>query len=317
MSIQDHDILLCSEEQFAGRVPPHHLGYLLVELPTAIRGAVSMSLRNRSKVPGRQPEWLRRASDIRFVGHGGNGETHLRFELLTLNESAAEIYSQNLLFEGMRPDGRLTGLDLLMRVIDEVDAGKADSDCFDPQLLDRLTRFRRFFRRGPFTEFRIVGSESAGRNQVAFTPETCKRTANLYRRTPKPQRVRIVGWLDGIEASTLRFSLLLDSGERVVGVFPEDLADQLQTLWRTRVLVVGTAVYRASGNLLRVEADDIQNGENAAGLFSQLPTPSHSRLDANRLRRPQGPRSGMAAIMGRWPGDETDEEIEQALERLS
>jgi hypothetical protein len=32
---------------------------------------------------------------------------------------------------------------------------------------------------------------------------------------------------------------------------------------------------------------------------------------------PQGPRSGINAIFGRWPGDESDEEIMEALERLS
>ena len=52
-------------------------------------------------------------------------------------------------------------------------------------------------------------------------------------------------------------------------------------------------------------------------LFSIPPIASSSRLDPNRLRMPQGARSGMAAIMGRWPGDETEEEIEQALERVS
>jgi hypothetical protein len=31
----------------------------------------------------------------------------------------------------------------------------------------------------------------------------------------------------------------------------------------------------------------------------------------------QGPRSGMAAIMGRWPGDETEKEIHEALECIS
>jgi hypothetical protein len=139
----------------------------------------------------------------------------------------------------------------------------------------------------------------------------------LYGHTPTPQRVRLVGKLDGLEASTQRFSLLLDSGERVAGVYPEEISDRLQQLWRRRVLVLGTCVFRASGNLLRVEAESIDDGASASPLFSTPPVASRSRLDPNRLRRPQGTRSGMAAIMGRWPGDETEEEIESALERIS
>jgi hypothetical protein len=111
--------------------------------------------------------------------------------------------------------------------------------------------------------------------------------------------------------------LLLDAGERIAGVYPEEHSDRLQQLWRKRVLVLGTSVFRASGNLLRVEAESIDDGVGASPLFSTPPVPGNSRLEASRFRKPQGARSGMAAIMGRWPGDETEEEIESALERLS
>jgi hypothetical protein len=283
----------------------------------AVEQAVSMALRNRSNTPGRPPEWLRNASDLRFVGHGGNGQTELRFEIPTLESSASEIYSQQVLFDDVRPDGKLTGLDLLMNVIDEIESGQEDSTAYDSQLLKRLRRLNRFFKRGPFSEFRIVGSQAMVGKTTRFNSETCEQIDRLYGNTPKPQRVRLVGALDGIEASTLRFSLILDFGERVVGVYPEALSDQMQAFWRNRVLVVGTAIYRISGNLLRVEAEDIQAGDDESDLFSRLPTPSHAKLDSGELQRPQGPRSGMAAIMGQWPSDETEEEIEAALEQIS
>ncbi len=317
MTTLQHEILLESEQHFDGRVPAHPLGLLMADLPIAIRGAVSMALRNRSKTSGKKPSWLRRASDLRFIGHGGNGTTQLRFDLPSLDEAAGEIYQQELLFESGRPDGRLTGLDLLMNVVTDIDAGQADSDTFDPSLLRQVSKFRRFFKSSPFTGFRITGSGREKLAEVHVTPATIDNSLRLYGRTPKPQRTRIVGQLDGIEASTQRFSMLLDSGERVAGVYPEELSDDLQVLWRKRVLVLGTSVFRASGNLLRVEAESIESGENAASIFSTPPIANSSRLDSNRLRKLQGPRSGMAAIMGRWPGDETDEEIEEALERIS
>ena len=317
MTVHQHDVCLESDQHFAGRLPTHHLGFLLADLPVAIRGAVSMALRNRSKVPGKQPQWLRRASDLRFTGHGGNGGTHLRFELPSIEVAANEVYEQQLLFDSGRPDGKLTGLDLLMKVVGDIDAAQADSDAFDPQLLQQVTKFRRFFKASPFTGIRIVGSGLDKRCEARVTRTTTENSLRLYGRTPTPQRVRLVGTLDGLEASTQRFSLLLDSGERVAGVSPEDISDRLQGLWRKRVLVLGTSVFRVSGNLLRVEAESIDDGASASSLFSTAPVASSSRLDPNRLRKPQGARSGMAAMMGRWPGDETEEEIEQALERVS
>jgi hypothetical protein len=39
--------------------------------------------------------------------------------------------------------------------------------------------------------------------------------------------------------------------------------------------------------------------------------------DRVSLRVPQGPTTGLNAVMGRWPGEESDEEIERVLEQLS
>ncbi len=316
MSIQQHDICLESDQDFAGRLPTHHLGFLMADLPVAIRGAVSMALRNRSKTPGKQPAWLKLASDLRFTGHGGNGVTHLKFELPTLGEAASQINQQQELFDSGRPDGTLTGLDLLMKVVRDIGAEQADSNAFDPQLLNQFAKFRRFFKSGPFSGFRITGSVSDACAEVLVTRTTTENSLRLYGRTPTPQRVRLVGQLDLLEASTQRFSLLLDAGERVTGVYPEEISDRLQQLWRKRVLVVGTSVFRVSGNLLRVEAESIGDGADASPLFSTPPVASSSRLDASGLRKPQGARSGMAALMGRWPGDETEAEIEAALEQI-
>ncbi|MFL6263377.1 MAG: hypothetical protein ACJ76Y_27085 [Thermoanaerobaculia bacterium] len=41
------------------------------------------------------------------------------------------------------------------------------------------------------------------------------------------------------------------------------------------------------------------------------------KFDRSVLHQPQGPDSGLNAIMGKWPGDETDEEILALLEKLS
>lgn len=41
------------------------------------------------------------------------------------------------------------------------------------------------------------------------------------------------------------------------------------------------------------------------------------KLDLEALHQPQGPDSGLNAIMGKWPGDESDEEILALLEEMS
>jgi len=40
------------------------------------------------------------------------------------------------------------------------------------------------------------------------------------------------------------------------------------------------------------------------------------RIRAEMVRRPQTPTTGLGAIIGQWPGDETDEEIAEGLRGL-
>jgi uncharacterized protein (DUF433 family) len=40
-------------------------------------------------------------------------------------------------------------------------------------------------------------------------------------------------------------------------------------------------------------------------------------METAGLRQPQGSRSGVNAVIGRWPGEESDEEIAAALRELS
>jgi hypothetical protein len=319
MTIFTHEITIHSDKHFGKRLPSHYLGLLLAEVPVAVQYSVSMALRNRSTGPGKIPGWLRRSADIRFVGHDGTDESHLYFEAPTLGEAAAELYAQKALYPDLesRPPPEDTGFDLFADVLADIQARNADSTHFDPTLLDRVAQFRRVFRKGPFTEIDVTGRRYSAGKPARVTPDVIESAYALLGRTPAPQRVRLVGQLDALVASTQRFSVLLDSGEKVDGVFSEDQIDSIQDLWRKRVLVLGTAIYRASGRLLRIDAETVTSGGRESSIFSQMPAPRNGKLDISKLRKPQGPRSGMAAIMGRWPGDETDEEIEAALKELS
>lgn len=228
-----------------------------------------------------------------------------------------EIYEQRSLFPESRPPAEYTGFDLFNDVLMDIERRNADSPAYDPPLLKRIAGMRRLFKRSPFREFGFTGRRFDALAPARLSPETVESAKVLLGKTPAPQRVRLVGQLDALVASTQQFSLLLDSGEKVIGIFSEEQVDCMRQLWRARVLVLGTAIYRASGKLLRIDAEAVKSGEHESAIFSRMPAPSHAKLDLAKLRKTQGPRSGMAAIMGQWPGDETDEEIAAALERLS
>jgi len=90
-----------------------------------------------------------------------------------------------------------------------------------------------------------------------------------------------------------------------------------KTLFRERVSVNGTLVYRPSSRPLCIDATLVRLAESESSLWSRFPAPPHERLDVYRLRQPQSKRTGVGAVIGQWPSDESDEEITEKLTTLS
>jgi hypothetical protein len=309
------EITLKSDQHFGRRLPPSTFGKALVEIPVVVRCAISMAFRGRSSAKGKRPGWLTAASDIRFVGHDGTDESVLQFEVPRLGEAADELYQQGELWP-TRPDANDTGFDLWCDILADVDAKNEDSDRFDPLMLRRLSSFKRVFD-GTFQEMLITSHRYASAHPGRMNSHTIATAEQLYSNTPVPRRVRLAGLLDMIRASTQSFALRLDDGQEVRGALVAGQIEELAPLFRKRVLVLGKAVYRASGRLLRVDADEVLLSSEQDRFFSTVPPPTHMTLNLKDELRSQQSKMGLAAIIGKWPGDETDEEIEQALKELS
>lgn len=149
------------------------------------------------------------------------------------------------------------------------------------------------------------------------SPPVATQAPDEHAGAPIPQRVRLVGKLAMDHSGARRFNLLLDDGhhcqiEWVAG----DLAAATGLL-NQRVLVLGTAIFRSSGDLIRVEADDIGPAHAESSFFYTMPRPTLQQADVDEALRDRDHKGGVSSIIGQWPGDETDEEIASALKELS
>ncbi len=116
------------------------------------------------------------------------------------------------------------------------------------------------------------------------------------------------------------FTLILESGAQVRGVVAGDRVDlpALGWLWGQEAVVTGVAKFRPSGSVLRIEAERIERADaRDLSLWGAEPRPIFDVLDERALRQPQGPRSGVNAIVGRLGDVESDDDIIEALNRLS
>lgn len=115
------------------------------------------------------------------------------------------------------------------------------------------------------------------------------------------------------------FALILPGKKTIKGVAEDISASELARYFGKPALIHGKAFYRPSGSILRIEADQIEGPrENDLDVFGKEPWPLRGRaLDLKSIDKAQGPRSGINAIIGQWPGDETDEELYEYLESLA
>ncbi len=308
-------VTLKSPHHYGRRVPPQFLGPVLEVIPNIVRHSIRMAVEGRSRAKGKRPDWLCLAADIRFVGHSGDDETVLQFEAPALGAAAPKLYEQGE-FWPTRPDPSDTGFDLLGDVVTDVAAGNADSERFDPPLLGQVAKLRPALS-GPFSAMSITGQRYAVDHAALVTATIVETARAFYNDTPSPRRVRLVGKLDMLRASTQAFGLILDDGHEIPGVLTVGDIAGLTPLFKQRVLVLGKAVYRPSGRALRIDADEILAATEQDRFFTTVPPPRRHKFDLTRLLREQPNKKSLAAIFGKWPGDESDEQIEQALKDLS
>lgn len=314
MTATSQTIILRSNQHFGRRVPPKALGRLLERLPDTVRQSVRMAIEGRSRAKGKRPDWLRAATDIRFLGHEGEDETVLHFEAPALGEAAPRLYEQQELWP-TKPAPEDSGFDILADMFLDVTAQNADSERFDRPLLEQIYGLRHVLN-GTFCEMTLTGRRLTER-PVVVTPDVVEIARNLYSNTPLPQQVRIAGKLDMLRASTQSFAVLLDDGQEIRGVLMQGDIQGISPLLNQRVLVLGKAVYRPSGRLLRVDAEEVSLPSGQEEFFSTIPKPVWKHFDLRDIGGEQQHKMGIAAVIGKWPGEETDEQIEQALKELS
>ncbi|MCP3063488.1 hypothetical protein LXT21_32390 [Myxococcus sp. K38C18041901] len=305
-----HEIKLKGAAVHAERISAPLFQDLLHIFVEGAQRALRFRIEGRSTARGGVPAWLRSAA---------------QFDLLLESESEAGVFKvesrplKQVLPEHLRSSEALadvgaegSAVDLFEAGLEDALAGVADSDRFDEGLVETFSAFARLFDQG------VEGIEVINGHAFPIDVEGVERVARLRRQTPPPRAIRIAGKLDAIRHSDRFFTLILESGAALRGVWERLDSDRVTASFGQKVIVSGVAVFRPSGSVLRIEAEHIEPASSRqATLWSVLPRPLFTPMDPRALRQSQDERSGLSAIFGQWPGEETEDEFSAALRELS
>lgn len=294
---------------------PELLGPLLSRIHTTLLDSVRMGFLHSSRVRGRAPAALRRAAEVRYLGHSGVGDeaTALRFELPEFGSVAEELFRQGQLWDsGPRPDQ--TAIDLLALTVADVRHEARDSQRFDHALLDRLAGYRSVFRHG-LTAVALVDAKVPEPAQIDAPLSAMAHTLSCD--TPPARRVRLCAHLDMLGVSKRVLGLLPESGTPVTALWTAEGFIDLARYLGQQVLIEGLAEFRPSGSLLRIDADAIRTAAPSDSFFASLPVAERKRSYLQEAAATRAGERPYASIMGLLAADESEEEFARAVEELS
>lgn len=177
-----------------------------------------------------------------------------------------------------------------------------------------LQFFGTYFNRGID---RISLPGTYGRNETSIDRSVVATARELSRITPAPRRVRVAGRLDLMEASQGVIKLHLKSGQIITALWTgAEPIEQHSSYFNRDVVIEGLGVFRASGMLLRIDADALVPATQQDDFFCEAPTaaPARDYAKGARIRPDEG--AAYAKLLGSVPSEESDEVFLAALETL-
>ena len=288
------------------RVPAAVFNETLGLFLEGIRRATRFEIEGESVRRGQRPGWLDELCRVDLTGLTA-GSAVIAFDAPTFGEITGD-----LLQDDEYPPTDQSAVDRFALVLASmVDDAVNDEVLADRALLDVCARLAR----APGSEFeglRLDGLRTRSQPVIIRSTDAARIEA-LKDRTPASRGVRLAGRLDTISASRANIVIALEDGSRLTARLDQHDPATLGPLFGHEIAVSGTIHYRPSGRAHHIRVESITRAREADRLFRTLPEPSGPAV-AERL--PQDESSGVNAFFGKWPGEETEEQLLDALRAI-
>ena len=310
----EHQIVLTGSGFDGAYFKPEAMSSVERTLPIALRDAMRMRLYASSRRIGRPLQALHNSWDL-WLGDiksdAKSGGTSMIARVPTLGDAAPKLFEQTVLYDdGLNRED--TVFDLLADAITDVRSENRNSALFDSTLLKTVSGAR---RHGLDTLQIHLPNRKV---KISTIDEKVVDSARrLQAEAPNPERIRIMGKLDALFFGDRSFILELQDGSRLRGAWMKDDPEPLQTHWGRDVLIEGVVRYKPNGEALGLEAEVIKLAEERDRFYANVPKASTAsvRKPVRPIIRPVS--NPWDLVIGIWPGNESDDEFAELLERMS
>jgi len=320
-----YEIQIGGSEQDDGKIDLLRLAQLAQYIIDIAKGALQIRLQGYSAERGRPSERVNNAIKIKLSdlkeGHLANNwqpvskyakqsSTILVLECSKLAESLqgqqGDVFKPEMLSELFNQ----TPVGLVMESFRQALNYKEEASQLDKALLKKLKYFERLF----VSEDEFVTLSNRGSIQeVKLTKKDFKKIQVLEESIPESQTIIINGIVNELNYFKSRVSIVTDDGP-VNGILGEELDSDISKYWGKQLTIHGTAHYMPGGKMSFLYVEKIFEPSSADKYFSKQPKKETVEQQIQRQQKSMKGRNQLRELIGQWPGDESIEELINALD---
>lgn len=300
----------------AGTILASQLRDVLDALVDAAGKTLRLSVEGTSSVRGRRPQWLEKATEFVVTGLK-DGSTTLPLEAPRLGDAAGDVINQRDMWAD-RPSPSDTTLSLLAKAVGAIERSDRKSNRYDRGVLKAVSAFGNVVQSG---ESVCVVNQETGESAFEIRHSHVRTARKLKDDTPPTQMVVLSGHLLAIKAQPRAFKLRTQDGRTIRGKVQASTVDaeRLRELWDHKVTVEGEAHFTPAETLRFIDARTLRPFREQDQFFEK--TKEEVEEEARR-HRPLSTRdlqsmdasNGIRALRGVWPGDESIDDLLEALD---
>jgi hypothetical protein len=296
----------------AGTISTRALFELLKQFTATAERGLRLAIEGQSTKTGQLPKWLEKATDFTFTGIK-TGSTVLEIDAPTLQESIHDqIVQQDLWIKPPEPDD--TAISLISRSVRDMSAENLESDYYDAGVLSSLLEIKPFLSdRAKFIKIQCDGRKA---DDFIIDSLIIEKVEKLKIRIPEPQAFMLAGHLEMVAYNSKKFQMTLPDGQVIQGKINDEFMsiEDLRHLWGKKVSAKGIVSFRPSGRIRLLEAQMLKPMEQGEEIFANVPVVQTQLEFVKQIQTEATRHDWLKDIWGKWPGDESVEEIMEEIE---
>ena len=306
----NYEIKIDNGSEPQGAIVLDRLAHIAQGIRRISEGALQMRLKGVSLTRGRKKISLQDALKVSLTGIT-EGSTVLCLQTKpfkkTLEPYQTDIFKAES--QSQLPDE--TPLSLFIKTFQMALADDDGNDLLDKPLLRELKDLKKAFYSERET---ITISNQGSLPELKLTQKDFKKIKVLADEIPDPKPVVLNGVVEMLQYSKLKVKIKTEEGI-VDGFLSDELTpESIAGFWGKEVTITGITHFKARGNSV-IEIQRVSEPGQGDVYFSKKPKSETVEVQLERQILEKG-SNPLAEIMGKWPGDESDEEFEQMLKDL-